>query len=48
MNSMIAAAVPSGSRVQLSSSGSGDTQLVVVCGVAHVAGNRALSLSPVT
>ena len=37
-----------GQSVQLSSSGSGDTQLVVVCGVAHVAGNRALSSSPVT
>jgi len=37
-----------GQSAQLSLSWSGDTQLVVVCGVAHVAGNRPLSSSPVT
>ena len=37
-----------GQSAQLSLSGSGDTQLVGVCVVAHVVGNRARSSSPVT
>ena len=37
-----------GQSTQLSLRGSGDTQLVGVCVVAHVVGNRARSSSPVT